>query len=80
MDSHRKPVALLRLMSERQGQRITARDVAALQLAAATLESQADQLSRQMRGLGDTLGHLVSAEARANALMDGLRALLETHT
>lgn len=80
MDAHTKPVTLLRLMAERKGQRITQRDLAVLELAAATLESQAEVIGKQMRGIGNTLSDLVTAEARAKALTEGMRALLEIHT
>jgi hypothetical protein len=80
MTAQRKPVALLRLMAERQGQRITARDVASLQLAAATLEAQAAEINRHFRAYGDALSELIDHKSRADALQHGLRALLEIHT
>lgn len=78
-ESIRKPCALLRLMAERRGQKITARDVAAVQLAVRTMESQAAQLAKHFQVYGDVLHKLVAAEAKAGAMQDGLRALLEVH-
>lgn len=80
MTAHTKPAALLRQMAQRQGQKITARDVAALQLAAATLEALAGLLDQHMRAYGDTLRDLVTHKARADALQDSMRALLEIHS
>lgn len=77
---HIKPAALLRLMAERHGERITQRDCAALHLAAATLDEQGAQLDQLFGGYRDQLHGLVTHKARADALMAGLRALLETHT
>lgn len=74
-----KPVALLRLMAERQGQRITARDVAALHLAARSLEATREMSDKAMHAYRDTLHELVTHKARAEALQDGMRALLEVH-
>lgn len=79
MSPHTKPATLLRLMTERQGQRITARDVAALQLAAATLDEQAAQLDKHFSAYGDVLREVVINKARAEALQEGIRALLEVH-
>lgn len=79
MTAHHKPAALLRLMAERQGQRITARDVAALHLAVRTMEEQAAQLDKHFSVYGATLHDLVRSNARADALQDGMRALLEVH-
>lgn len=79
MMPHQKPAALLSLMAERHGQRITARDVAALQLAVRTLDAQADLLQRQFEVYSETLHDLVKHKARAEALQDGLRAMLEVN-
>jgi hypothetical protein len=79
MSAHQKPAALLRLMAERQGQRITTRDVAALQLAVRTMEEQATRLDRELIAYRDTLHELVIHKVRADALQDGVRALLEIH-
>lgn len=79
MTPHKKPAALLRLMAGRQGQRITARDVAALQLAARTLEEQAEQSAKHFSAYVDALSELVTHKARAEAMQDGMRALLEIH-
>lgn len=80
MSPTHKPCALLRLMAERQGQKITARDVAALQLAVRTMEELQDQHQLHIRAYGDTLSEIVTANARAAALQDGMRALLEVHS
>ncbi len=82
-----KPRALLRGMSERQGLKITARDVAALRLAIATMEAQEDRRKKQeemhsniIRVYGDTLSDMVTQKAKSDALIEGLRVLLEVHT
>ena len=73
----RKPCALLRLMAERQGQKITARDVAALLLAVHTLQELQALADKMMAGYRDAMHELVTHKARAEALRDGMRALLE---
>lgn len=78
-EPHRKPAELLRQMAARHGERITQRDTAALLLAATTLENQADQLQRQSLAMRDTMFEAIGHGARADALQEGLRALLETH-
>lgn len=75
-----KPAALLRLMAERRGQRINARDVAALLLAARTLEVQAQEIDKSFLAYGTTLRDLVTHKADAEAMRDHLRAILEIHT
>ena len=80
MNPTQKPIALLRLMIGREGVRITARDVAALRLAIATMEAQEKQQENHMRIYRETLYDLVEHESRAAALLDGMRALLEVHT
>lgn len=79
MTDIRKPCALLRLMAERQGQKITARDVAALLLAVHTLEALREMADKGMAAYGDVLRELVTHKARAEALQDGMRALLEVN-
>lgn len=79
MTDIRKPCALLRLMAERQGQKITARDVAALLLAVHTMEALQALADKGMAAYGDALHELVTYKARAEALQDGMRALLEVH-
>lgn len=74
-----KPCALLRLMAERQGQKITARDVAALLLAVRTMEALQELSDKGMAAYRDTLHELVTHKARAEAMQDGMRALLEVH-
>jgi hypothetical protein len=76
----RKPCALLRLMAERQGQKITARDVAALLLAVSTMEALQQLADKGMAGYRDALHDLVTHKARAESLQDGMRALLEVHS
>ena len=75
-----KPRALLRAMTERQGMRITARDVEALRLAIETLEAQDERHKKSMHIYGDTLGDLVTHKSTAGSLIEGLRVLLEVHT
>ncbi len=80
MSDIRKPCALLRLMAERQGQKITARDVAALLLAVSTMEALQQLADKGMAGYRDALHDLVTHKARAESLQDGMRALLEVHS
>ncbi len=77
---HTKPAALLRLMAGRKGDKITSRDVAALHLAAAMLDEQAQQLAKHFAAYGDALSELIDARTRADAMQAGIRGLLETHT
>jgi hypothetical protein len=77
MTTQTKPAALLRLMAERKGEQITARDVVALHLAARTLEAQAEQMARHFGVYRETLAELVTHQARAEAMTDSLRAVLE---
>ena len=77
MSTTDKPLALLRLMAERQGQKITARDVAALLLAVHTMDALQELADKSMAGYRDALHELVTHKARAEALQDGMRALLE---
>lgn len=75
----RKPCALLRLMAERKGQKLTARDVAALLLAVHTLQELQALADKAMAGYRDALHELVAHKAHAEALQEGMRALLEVH-
>jgi len=77
MTADTKGAALLRLIAARRGERITARDVAALHLAARTLEAQAEQMARHFEVYRETLTELVTHKARAEAMTDSLRAVLE---
>ena len=80
MSRVQKPCALLADMATRKGQKITAKDVAALQLAVQTLAALDAQLTEHFRVYGNTLYDIVVAEARAKALTEGMRALLEVHS
>lgn len=75
-----KPCALLRLMAERRGQKITGRDVAALQLAVHTMEALGAEITKHIDVYRELLSQVVTAEAKASALQDGMRALLEVHS
>ena len=75
-----KPCALLRLMAERQGQKITARDLAALQLAVATMEAQHAEIQKHMDVYRGLMTEVVVADAKSAALITGMRALLEVNT
>jgi hypothetical protein len=79
MSRVQKPCALLQDMATRRGQKITARDVAALQLAVQTLATLDAQLTEHFRVYCNTVYDIVVAEARAKALTEGIRALLEVH-
>ena len=80
MTDIRKPCELLRLMSERRGERITSRDVAALQLAIHTMQALQELADKHMHAYRGALHDLVTHKARAEALQDGMRALLEIHS
>lgn len=75
-----RPCALLRLMAGRQGQKITALDVAALHLAVRTMEAQDDKLMQSFQAWGTEASEAIRARACAAALQDGMRALLEAHS
>lgn len=74
-----KTCALLRLMAGRQGQRITSRDVATLQMAAALVAEQDDKLAKSFRAWREQAEEAINARAHHSAMVDGLRALLELH-
>jgi hypothetical protein len=80
MSRVQKPCALLADMATRKGQKITAKDVAALQLAVQTLATLDAQLTEHFRVYGNTLFDMVVADARSKALTEGMRALLEVHS
>jgi hypothetical protein len=80
MSRVQKPCTLLQDMAARRGQKITARDVAALQLAVSTLVELDAQLTKYVRLSGNDLHDIVNAKVRADALQAGMRALLEVHS
>ena len=63
-------------MAGRQGQRITSRDVATLQMAAALVAEQDAKLAQSFRAWRE---QAINARAHHSAMVDGLRALLELH-
>ena len=67
-------------MAQRRGEKITARDAAALNLAAATLDAQAAQITKANQVYGDVILRQVIAEADAKAMRDSIAAILEVHT
>lgn len=72
--------ALLRLMAGRQGERITSRDVATLQLAANLVTEQDAKLGQSFQAWRQQADESITAKTRHGAMVDGLRALLELHT
>lgn len=72
--------ALLRLMAGRRGDRITARDVATLQLAANLVAEQDAKLGKAFEAWRTEAHEAITARTRHAAMVDGLRALLELHT
>lgn len=79
MNPAHKPCALLRGMAERQGQKITARDVAALELAIQTMKVMHQERQNLFECYRDDMAEAVAQKARGEALLDGLQALLSTH-
>jgi hypothetical protein len=80
MSRVQKPCTLLQDMATRKGQKITAKDVAALQLAVSTLVELDAQLTEHFRVYGNTLYDLVVSQSKAKAMAEGMRALLEVHS
>ena len=78
--SIQKPCALLKLMAERRGSPITARDVAALLLAVRTMEALEIKLDQAFEAWREQANQSITASARSSALLDGMRALMEVHT
>ncbi len=77
MSGAHKPAALLRLMAERQGQRITARDAVALRLAASTLDELQQAEGKHFAAYRDALHELVSVKTAHDALRQSITAALE---
>ena len=79
-DPTTKVRVLLSQMAERQGEKISARDVAALLLAVRTLEALQVQLAKSQGAWGDQAMQSIKASAEAASMRDGIRALLEVHS
>lgn len=79
MEHIEKHVELLRDIAARRGEKITARDVVALKLAAHTLKALAAQLDKSSGIYTENIWQVVIAEANTKAMRESIAAILEIH-